>query len=58
MKHLIIGGIGGVVSRTCVAPLERLKILYQGVSVMHRRCINEYHKCINVVSGVYQVCIG
>jgi len=29
VKHLIAGGIAGAVSRTCVSPFERLKILYQ-----------------------------
>jgi len=29
IKHLIAGGFAGAVSRTCVSPLERLKILYQ-----------------------------
>jgi len=29
VKHLIAGGFAGAVSRTCVSPLERLKILYQ-----------------------------
>ena len=29
LNHLIAGGVAGAVSRTCVSPLERMKILYQ-----------------------------
>lgn len=29
LKHIISGGIAGAVSRTCVSPLERVKILLQ-----------------------------
>ena len=29
MKHVIAGGVAGAVSRTCVSPLERVKILLQ-----------------------------
>ena len=29
LKHFIAGGVAGGVSRTCVSPLERMKILYQ-----------------------------
>ena len=28
-KHIISGGVAGAVSRTCVSPLERVKILLQ-----------------------------
>lgn len=28
-KHVISGGVAGAVSRTCVSPLERVKILLQ-----------------------------
>lgn len=29
LKHIISGGVAGAVSRTCVSPLERVKILLQ-----------------------------
>ena len=29
LKHVIAGGVAGAVSRTCVSPLERVKILLQ-----------------------------
>ena len=29
IKHIISGGVAGAVSRTCVSPLERVKILLQ-----------------------------
>ena len=29
VKHVIAGGVAGAVSRTCVSPLERVKILLQ-----------------------------
>lgn len=29
VKHIIAGGVAGAVSRTCVSPLERVKILLQ-----------------------------
>ncbi|ETV66723.1 hypothetical protein H257_16824 [Aphanomyces astaci] len=35
-KHLLSGGVAGCASRTAVAPLERLKILYQVQDVMKR----------------------
>lgn len=29
VKHVVAGGVAGAVSRTCVSPLERVKILLQ-----------------------------
>lgn len=28
-KHLVAGSMGGIVSRSCTAPLDRLKVLAQ-----------------------------
>lgn len=33
--HLVAGGIAGGVSRTCVSPLERVKMLLQVTNVYH-----------------------
>ena len=34
-KHFVAGGIAGAVSRTCVSPLERNKILLQVLNLWH-----------------------
>lgn len=33
--HLVAGGIAGGISRTCVSPLERVKMLLQVTNVYH-----------------------
>ena len=29
LEYFVAGGIAGMVSRTCIAPIERVKIIYQ-----------------------------
>ena len=28
-EHVVAGGVSGIAARTCIAPIERLKIIYQ-----------------------------
>ena len=51
LKHLAAGGVAGAVSRTCVSPLERMKILYQ---VSHFYIMLTFDKCCH---GITKTCI-
>ena len=57
-RHLVAGGVAGAVSRSCTAPLDRLKIhlqvhggrkslsIMQALKYMLREGNNKSHKCI------------
>uniref|UniRef100_A0A914YPT4 Uncharacterized protein n=1 Tax=Panagrolaimus superbus TaxID=310955 RepID=A0A914YPT4_9BILA len=36
-RHLVAGGLAGCMSRTCTAPLDRLKVFLQVHSTFHKR---------------------
>jgi len=48
-RHLVAGGAAGAVSRTCTAPLDRLK-LFLMVGIFKRLYVN-----VNIMSTCYRV---
>ena len=42
-RHLVAGGVAGAVSRTCTAPLDRLKIFLQVCGIIWMASASEIH---------------
>ena len=49
VKNFTYAGIGGMLSRTATAPLERLKVLYQNKKIYNSVNIPRKSKVLNVI---------
>ena len=57
-RHLVAGGVAGAVSRTCTAPLDRLKIFLQVSTVKARFSGKIGHPAFSAISGFFAISSG